>query len=442
MRATTLASAAGSSALLLCLLGSASSASAQEASRRAPLVRVSSQDGGGVASNYVTPAIDVSEDAYVFAVMMDLDGRIQVLHPDDPGISVRLRSNKQLRLPNFFAGFNAPMQSSGRYTSNGMVSHDRYERVGTDTRGTVIALASRAPFNLELIEGNGDWDISEIRRLIEYRSPSAAAQALARYLGSKGEPIGRDYMRFAGQHQNYYAYDNLAYCAYGYGFGSMGVALSFANALERSSRLPSATVRPVVIGYDACGFPVVVAAQVAPGGGIRRPVPPRQPGDTTVFPKSRLPSGIPRTPGHADSEPMTVPIGVFPLPRHAEPQMQEATMAAPDARRAEPRGASGGFRSQPVSPTLPDRRPPVERTQPQAAPVSSGMQPVYKPEPRPIERAEPVRAPERIKEQEPAPVVYDRPSAPPPPPPRAAPAPAPLPTPVKNEPATPQPRNQ
>jgi len=436
---------AGSSALLFCLLASASSA--QDVSRRAPLIRVYSQDGGGVVSNYVTPAIEVSEDAYVFAVMMDLDGRIQVLQPDAPGISVRLRANKQLRLPNFFAGFNAPMQRSGRYTSNGL-SYDNFGHSGDDTRGTVIALASRAPFNLELIEADGDWDNSEIRRLIEGRSPSSAAQALARYLGAKGEPIGRDYMRFAAQRQSYYAYDDLAYCGYGYGYGSFGGALSIASALNRTGnrRLPG---NRVLIGYDACGLPVIVAGQALPGGGIRRPIPPRsrQPGDTTVFPKRRPgpPVGFPGSPGHADAEPKTVPLGVFPLPQPNESQVEAATIAAPEVRRAEPRGVPEGFHSQPVSPTLPDRRPPVERTQPQAAPVSSGMQPVYRPEPRTIERAEPVRAPERIREQAPAPVVYERPSAPPPPPPpppRAEPARAPLPPPVKTEPATPPPRNQ
>ena len=101
MWTTGLVSAAGSSALLMCMLASASTA--QEPSRqRAPVVRIYSQNGG-VASSYVTPAIEVSENAYVFAVMMDLDGHIQVLHPDFPGISVRVRAQKQLYLPNFFA---------------------------------------------------------------------------------------------------------------------------------------------------------------------------------------------------------------------------------------------------------------------------------------------------------------------------------------------------
>src|SRR5215210_3366222 len=138
MRKNLPAGTTGSVALLISLLASASSA--QDASRRPPLIRVYSQDGGGVVSNYVTPAIEVSDDAYVFAVMMDLDGRIQVLQPDAPGISVRLRSNRELRLPNFFAGFNAPMQRDGRYTSRGL-RYDNLDQNGDDPRGTIIALA-------------------------------------------------------------------------------------------------------------------------------------------------------------------------------------------------------------------------------------------------------------------------------------------------------------
>src|SRR4026209_1330047 len=112
MRAKGLATAAGSSALLLCMLASASSA--QERTRKsAPIIRVLSENGAGVVSSYVRPTIRVAEDSYVFAVMMDLDGHIQVLHPDFPGISVRVRSQKQLRLPNFFAGFNDHRYSGG-----------------------------------------------------------------------------------------------------------------------------------------------------------------------------------------------------------------------------------------------------------------------------------------------------------------------------------------
>lgn len=433
MRAKRLVSAAGYSGLLLCLL--ASTSSAQERGRqRAPSVRVYSENGAGVVSSYVRPAIHVSEDAYVFAVMMDLDGRIQVLHPDFPGIAVRIQSRKLLHLPNFFAGFNDSRRGS-RYS---MAGYNGYRAGEDDSRGTVIALASREPFNLGLIEADGDWNMSAIRRLIENRSPEAAAQSLARYLGAKGVPIGRDFMRFAGQNQSYYAYDGYnAYCdygGYGYGYGYASGRGGVFSSFARIAELRAMGYRPVVVGYDQCGMPLIVGAPFARGVRPQLPLV-RPPGDTTVFPKSRLPQGLGRRP---------TPEGIFPLPQRAElPQMSDVTITAPRGRRAEPREILD-FRPQPGASSMPERaRMPVDRTVPsRAEPVSTGIRPGYRPEPRVIAPSEPARAPERAREPAPAPaprpVVHERPaqpSAPPPrpadaaPPPRSRPEPAPVPPP-------------
>ena len=414
MRAKGIATATGSSALLLCLLASA--AFAQERARQsAPSIRVYSENGAGVVSSYVRPAIHVSEDAYVFAIMMDLDGHIQVLHPDFPGISVRVRSQKLLHLPNFFAGFNGQtygtdysMASYDRY------SGDRYSGGADDIRGTVIALASRVPFNLERIEADGDWNMSAIRRLIENRSPELAAQSLARYLGAKGEPIGRDFMRFAGQRQSYYAYSNLAYCGLGgAGYGYPSSALNRVDAFARIALYRSMGLQPVIVGYDGCGLPIAIVAPFTQGGGVRPPVT-RPPGDTTVFPKSHFPQAIGRRP--------PVPEGVFPLAERAElPQIRDVTISAPRGRRAEPREILEQFRPQPGVSSMPERaRTPVDHTIPaRAEPTATGMRPVYRPEPRVIAPSEPARAPERAREPAPAPVVHERPAPPSSPPPRA-----------------------
>ncbi|HEY3747273.1 MAG TPA: hypothetical protein VGL17_13570, partial [Gemmatimonadaceae bacterium] len=206
MRGSRAASVLGVAALAVGALAS-SAAAQQGSSRGAPNIRVYSRSGVGVVSNYVEPAIEISENAYVFAVSLDLNGQIQVLQPDFPGISVRIASGRELKLPNFFAGFtNGGTGVGTAYGRNvGDYRSTAYAAQENDTRGTVIALASRAPFNLDRIASAGDWNISAIRGLIEYRSPAAAAQALASYLGARGEPIGRDYMRFAGGRQNYYA---------------------------------------------------------------------------------------------------------------------------------------------------------------------------------------------------------------------------------------------
>jgi hypothetical protein len=427
MRAKGLVSTAGSSALLLCLLVSASAAQ-EPSGQRAPVVRIYSQ-GGGVVSSYVTPAVEVSENAYVFAVMMDLDGHIQVLHPDYPGISIRIQAHKQLGLPSFFAGYNPPMETGARYNQNGNVSYDRYQALGNDTRGSAIALASRAPFNLGLIEANGDWSFSEIRRLIEHRSPAAAAQSLARYLGAKGEPIGQDFMRFAGQRQNsYYAYDDLGYCGYGgYGYGALGGAFYPAQTFRRAAELRSLGLRPVVVGYDACGLPVIGVSPFTRSG--RYPLLPgqRRRGDTTVFPKSRMPAGFPRHPagGEVTQRPV-VPEGIFPLPQRAEPRVRDVAIPAPQGRRAEPRDYPDPFRSpQPVSPSVPDRaRAPVEPT------TRSRAEPAAATGAFPVQRAEPPRVIiERAPPPAPAPTprVNDAPPRQPPPPPKAEPAAVPPP---------------
>ena len=394
MRAIGLVSAATSSVLLFSLLAPASAAQAPSR-QRAPVVRVYSLDGG-VISSYVSPAIEVSENAYVFAVMMDVDGRIQVLHPEFPGISVRILSHRQLSLPNFFAGYNAPMESGARYTRNGLVSDDRYQALGNDTRGIVIALASRAPFNLDLIAAGGDWNISEIRRLIENRNPAAAAQSLARYLGARGEPIGQDFMRFAGQRQNggYYAYDDSGYSGYsdsgysgysgycGYGYGALGGGSYPAQAFTRAAALRSLGYRPVVVGYDACGLPVIGVASINRSRFQSRR---RNPGDTTVFPKSRMPVGFPHHPMGGDPTPRPVPEGIFPLPQRAEPRVRGGTMQAPYERRAEPREMPNEFRTVPVMPAYPERAyTPVQQTAParaEPAAAAIGAFPAARPEP-------------------------------------------------------------
>src|SRR6266516_458809 len=282
MRTETMAPTLGISALLLCALA-APSAAQERVRQRAPIIRVYSENGSDVlgTTTYVTPAIQVAENAYVFAVSMDLDGNIQVLHPDLPGISVRIAAHRQLRLPNFFTGFAQQDRYDRIYSS---VTNPGYYRNGyLDSRGTVIALASRAPFNLELIESGGDWDISAIRPLIENRSPQDAAQALASYLGAKGEPIGRDYMRFAGGRTYGYAYGGYGYdyygydpCTayYGYGFGPLR-QVQFYRYL---SSLPARGQHVRILGYDVCGFTILAPLTSPVTGYFPAPRPPHNPG--------------------------------------------------------------------------------------------------------------------------------------------------------------------
>jgi hypothetical protein len=429
MRTAKLAAVVGASAFLLCVVASASGAQ-ERASQRAPSIRIYSTNGSYAleTTSYVTPVIQVSENAYVFAVSMDVDGQIQVLHPDFPGISVRMLAHKPINLPNFFAGF-AQQRGGGYYSGSSYAGYSAYDDGYTgysayddgymDSRGTVIALASRAPFNLERIESGGDWNMSAIRLLIENRTPQMAAQSLANYLGAKGEPIGRDFLRFAGfgNHNSYYAYNPYSACDsfYGFGLGQIRQAQVFSQINYFRQRGQAARI----VGFDLCGVPIIV-----PTGSTfvesrfpqtRRP---RNPGDTTVFPKGRFPvEGVPHHPPRSSAK--SAPEGIFPLPRSGLPQMGDVTITAPRARRGEPLRIPD-YGSQPMSVT--QGRVPIERvTTPRIEPAATGAQPVreYRPEPR-AEAPPPARAPGSPRESPPpAPVVHERPSTPPPPAPRA-----------------------
>ncbi|HST08517.1 MAG TPA: hypothetical protein VLJ83_10110 [Gemmatimonadaceae bacterium] len=421
MRVGKLVFATGAAALISGF--AAGSLRAQEsANSRAPIIRIYSEGGSGslATTNYVRPAIEVGENSYVFAVAMDLDGQIQVLHPDFPGISVKLVARRQVNLPNFFAGFSE--RSTGSYYSS--VSYLGYDYNGSrvDTRGTIIALASRAPFNLERIEVGGDWNMSAIRRLIDNRTPAMAAQSLASYIGAKGEPIGRDYMRFAGG-GDYYAYDQYDPCSASYGFAF--APLRRAQLFAQINYLASRGVRYRIAGYDLCGTPIVVPVFRNGNGQLPSTRPPRSPGDTTMFPKARFPhEGAGRHPKGVT----TSAEGVFPLPpRSRLPQMGDVTVTAPTSRRGEPLEILQGYRTTPGGMAIPHGRVPVERpVAPRVVPSTSGAEPVrqYRPEPR-VESPPPSRMPEAPRTSSPPPETH---SAPPPPATRSEPARVPPPS--------------
>lgn len=426
MRAMKMASAVGCSALLLSTLAAASGA--QESTReRAPTIRVYSTNGSYVlhTTSYVTPVIEVGENAYVFAISMDLDGQIQVLQPDFPGLSVRVQARRQLKLPSFFTGFGPRNDADGYGYTYSTAGYSRYDNTYAngfpDARGTVIALASRAPFNLERIESNGDWNMSAIRRLIETRGPESAAQSLASYLGAKGEPIGWDFMRFAGDrpYNNAYAYGSYNSCdLYGFSY-----APTLASRYFQTSNIIAALRsrgQRAVVGYDICGFPYVIVRGSNVGGGFPGVRPPRNPGDTSsIFPKSKRPDGTPRHPPLASGA-AGAPQGIFPLPQR-EGHMGDVTITAPKGRRAEPGQILNGYRPSPVG-SAPGRIPIERVSTPRLEPATSqGTQQTVR-ESRPEGRSAPP-PPSRVPDAAPrytpppappAPVVREAPSSPPP----------------------------
>jgi len=403
MRAARLGSALGATALMV--LASASDAQ-QSSNRHPPSIMVYSSSGVDVinTSSYITPEIRVGENAYVFAVMMDLDGQIRVLHPDFPGISVKISAHKSVHLPNFFAGFNQPQY--GMYTSARFQTYSDHDGWG-DTRGTVLALASRKPFDLEKLEVGGDWDMLSIRRLIEDRTPLDAMLDLANYLGAEGEPIGRDYMRFTGG--GYHAYASDYYDAY---YGSIYTPCGFYGfstvvrtaAVSRDYRVPGK-----IVGYDGCGFPIFSYGTVTTGK-TPQPGQPRSTGDPTKFPERRFPRDNPRH-RNPQSASLTAPKGVFPVIHRTDlPQMGDVTITATKGRKADPGQVLEGYRTSGGGVSAPQGRMPIERTatgsQPTAA--TSGGQSLreYHPEPR-VQSPPPSRAPD-------PPPARTQPSSPPP----------------------------
>ncbi len=175
MRALKLASIRGVTVFVLSALVSPSGG--QEVTRQAPtiFVRLDSR------ASDVTPYILLSENAYIFAVEKDLNEQVQVLYPASPGNWDKASVHRQVRLPTFFPGFSLSTIGQTRYVG---------------WQGTVLVLASRAPFNLNLVSSGGDWNTSAVSKLIKGRGPWAGIYALASYLGAKGEPIGRDVATF------------------------------------------------------------------------------------------------------------------------------------------------------------------------------------------------------------------------------------------------------
>jgi hypothetical protein len=371
---------------------------AQAERGRAPVVSLSAGLGSSVVSNYIEPTIRLSEDAYVFAISVDVDRNVQVLHPDLPGLSVKMTSRKQLQLPSFFAGYGERGQGMANYASS-YYDGFAYEPGFSDTRGTVIALASRKPFNLDAVTSDGDWDFTALRGLVDRRDPLSAASALARHLGAQNEPIGRDIYRFAGAPRYYSSayydchpvYGALGYGSFGYGSYGRGIRYFQVAALRQAGYVVQ------FIGIDACGEPRFAvfrgAVTQTPGG---------RPPAVGVFPKSRRPVAVPRNPARgetiADRMARRAPTGERYTERDATNAAKgRITHPRSTVDRPHPRAATGSFPDRVRGP----ERPPVPAriSAPPRADVPERRS-APAPAARPVERPRPTPPPERAKPAE------------------------------------------
>jgi hypothetical protein len=332
-----------------------------------------------------------------------------VLHPGETGIAVKMASQRQLHLPRFFAGYGGSTGYSN-VRGGGNSAYD-YGSGYSDTRGTMIALASRRPFRLSNISAGRGWDVRMLERLVEDRDPHAAATMLAKLLGAPGEPIGRDVHRFAGG-QHYYNsfYGNSAYYDCSYLYGSLGFARGFSAGTSisffRAAQLQQAGFAVAFLGYDACGQPMF---NVFPRGIVGTPG--GRPPAAGEFPARRLPSSAPRNPLKDDGgRDLT---SARPTPgRNAD---QDAAFTPPVNRIPDAGSVSARPHPRSEGATVSERpRPPAASPAPErAAPRQS---------PPPPER---VSAPRHVPERTATPAYSPPPvrssPPPPPPPPRAEP---------------------
>ena len=406
MRVTRLALGLG--AAMICGQVLAGTAEAQN-NRKAPRIDLTTALGSAVASNYVEPAVTLSEDAYVFVISVDVDRSVQVLHPTETGMSVKMAARRQLHLPRFFGGYGAEYRYSG--ATDARYGND-YGSGYTDSRGTIIALASRRPFRLSSVSVGDDWNLRMLEQLVEDRDPYAAATMLAKVLGAPGEPIGRDVHRFAGGGGRYYNSGyHSAYADCSYLYGSLGFARGFSTGRNisffRAAQLQQAGFPVAFLGYDACGQPLFNVYQR--GSIVGNPVAPRP--AAGAFPSRRLPSGAPRNP-LKDTVAGQI-TGARPTPgRYAD---QDDAFTPPMRRIPEADLVSERPRPRPEGATVSERP-----RAPAASPAPERATPRHSPPP-PERVSTPRPVPERATTPPPAYTPPPERSSPPPPP-RAEPA--------------------
>jgi len=338
---------------------------------RAPRIRVSAAMGS-VASSYVEPSISLSEDAYVLAISVDVDRNIRVLHPEYPGIAVKMNSSRDLYLPRFFTGYGE--RERGMSARNGGYAssyYDGFDAGYSDTRGTVIALASRRPFDFDAITTNGDWNLAAVSRLIAGRDPRSAASALADRLGARGEEIGSGVYRFAGESRTYATlYNTTSYRCNPY-YGSFGYSRGIS--LFRAAQLRRAGYLVTFAGIDACGEPryAVHSRGLAENQGRRPPA-------VGAFPRPRTPAPAqrPRNPasGRTRTDDSTSASG-RPTRRYTEPErVTQRLFPSPDrtAERNRPANTRTAERNPATSARTAERNPAANT---QRRPAASGAFP-------------------------------------------------------------------
>ena len=192
----------------------------------APRIRLIVPPAALAMDRYVEASFNLSADAYVLVVAVDLDRRIRVLYPESPDESGFAARTSQNRLTRFFAGFGGGSANGyGTY----LARYEATQRITPfDGGGVLLAVASDRPLQLDRLVGpDGEWSEEALSRLVYEQNLSGAAHAVGRAVVLTGQDYNADYRTFSG---------GRSFGAYSYAARSLD-GCSFASGISRNNPL-------------------------------------------------------------------------------------------------------------------------------------------------------------------------------------------------------------
>jgi hypothetical protein len=145
---------------------------------KAPRAHLTLHSSSRAQMGYVDVECDVDRDAYVLIIGVDLDRRVHVLFPENPGATAFIAREQVVNLPRFRGGAGNP--GEGRYPTSGSYDPVALTEVRANN-GAILVVASDAPLNIDdLQDGSGEWNGEKLRGIVLNGSAAAAAVAIGR----------------------------------------------------------------------------------------------------------------------------------------------------------------------------------------------------------------------------------------------------------------------
>lgn len=140
----------------------------------------------------VDAAMKLSGPGYAMVLAVNEDGALQVLYPEAPSDSCTVTPAGVTVLPRLYSGYarrrgGEPRADAGRESNRFL------------PRGVVLGFASDAPLQLaRFADGNGDWNIKAIERLLHWKSATDGSQLLGSALAADGHRVSVGYTQIGG----------------------------------------------------------------------------------------------------------------------------------------------------------------------------------------------------------------------------------------------------